>query len=333
MTQPPSPDFGSENPENPDASSPVGGGESGHVPVMPDEVLELLSPKAGERVLDCTLGRGGHCALMLPLIEPGGVYVGLDLDRSNLDYVAGRLGSPESRGETLRLESANFGEAPGVLDRLGIDGVDVILADLGFASTQVDDAERGLSFSQDGPLDMRLDLDGGTTAADMVNRLGERELADLIFKYGEERASRRIARKIVDQRGREPILRTGQLADICARAYGPARYRSRIHPATRTFQALRIAVNDELGNLELLLKELSGLARPGARVAIISFHSLEDRMVKRAFRGMADEGVGRLLTRKPLTAGEVERSNNPRSRSAKLRGFEFGGGSADKRDE
>jgi 16S rRNA (cytosine1402-N4)-methyltransferase len=228
------------------------------------------------------------------------------------------------------VEHANFVELPEVLGRFGIDRFGGLLADLGFASNQVDDPARGLSFRGfrgDGPLDMRLDASQGPTAAEIVNTLPERELADLIYRYGEERLSRRIARKIAERRAREPIETTSVLAELVRSCYPPAQRgpRARIDPATRTFQALRIAVNDELGALERLLAMLPEYAAPGANAVIISFHSLEDRLVKHTFAGFERDGLGTRLTRKPLEADEQECADNPRARSAKLRAFAFAG--------
>lgn len=299
--------------------------DPGHTAVLLNEVLDLLDlerDRPGRVVLDCTLGRGGHAAALIPRIGPGGVYVGLDLDEGNLAYAEARLGPiASSAGVGLHVVHASFAGAGVVLASLGIDRVDGVLADLGFASNQVDDASRGLSFRHDGPLDMRLDPAGPTTAADLVNRLGEQELADVLYLYGEERLSRRIARKIVQRRSDRPIKTTLELAEVCRRAYGPGAGRGgkRIDPATRTFQALRIAVNGELDALEALLARVPGLLADGGLCGIISFHSLEDRRVKRAFLDAERSGELERVTRKPVTASEQEQHDNPRSRSAKLR--------------
>ena len=292
-----------------------------HIPVLPEAVLDLLAPAPGQVFLDCTVGRGGHAVRIAPRLAPGGRYVALDMDPSNVQFVRQRLADGPVRVDLIR---ANFADSRAALDSLGVDAVDGLLADLGFASTQVDDPHRGLSFARQGPLDMRLDPDLPVSAADLVNGLHERELADLIFRYGEERLSRRIARKIVEARSQQPIKTTGRLAELCAAAYGAARHKQRIDPATRTFQALRIAVNHELENLEALLGALPVLVRPGARVAIISFHSLEDRLVKRSFASYVSQGLAERLTRKPVTAGEAEAATNRRSRSAKLRAIRWG---------
>ncbi len=294
---------------------------SGHLPVLPGEVVSLLSPGPGKVFLDCTLGRGGHASLLIPALGPGGRYIGLDVDGGNVSYSRSRLAPiAERSGVMLDVVHANFRTARRVLDELGVEAVDGLLADLGFASNQMDDGDRGLSFSMDGPLDMRLDPSGGVPAEQLVNTLPERELADLIYEYGEERLSRRIARKIVESRRNEPIKTTGRLAELVRRAYPrPKAGRHRIDPATRTFMALRIAVNDELGALSDLLAGLPGLLAPGGCAAIISFHSLEDRRVKHAFRSLKQEAGYELLTRKPVTAEANEIESNPRSRSAKLR--------------
>ena len=291
-----------------------------HIPVMVDPVLQFLEPAAGKIVLDCTLGRGGHAAAIIPRLAPGGRYIGLDLDPSNIQAARQKFADAPVPCDFVH---ANFAGAKAALDRLGVAGVDGLLADLGFSSWQLEDPSRGLSFNRQGPLDMRLDPTGPTTAADLVARLDERELADLIFNYGEERASRRIARKIVEIRRVEPIKTTRQIAEICSWAYGPAAHRSRIDPATRTFQALRIAVNDEMGNLQALLEQMPRLMRLEGRAVVISFHSLEDRLVKQAFAGWHVQGMARKLTKKPLIADESEQAANRRSRSAKLRAILF----------
>ncbi|MBI1368916.1 MAG: 16S rRNA (cytosine(1402)-N(4))-methyltransferase RsmH [Planctomycetes bacterium] len=304
-----------------DISHTQGAAEAGHVPVLMEQVLSVLSPRPGRTVLDCTLGRGGHAAAILPLLAPGGRYVGLDVDPTNIEHGRNTL---RHEGVQVDCVCTNFASARAVLDELNVARVDGVLADLGFASTQMADASRGLSFTAEGPLDMRLDPSLITTAADLLASLSETELADVIYEYGEERFSRRIARKIVAFRQSQPIKTTGQLADLCAAAYGGhGRGRHRIDPATRTFQALRIAVNDELGVLRRLLEELPRLLASGGRAAIISFHSLEDRMVKQAFLKWHQDGQAERLTKKPLIAGDAEIARNRRSRSAKLRGIEW----------
>lgn len=297
---------------------------TGHIPVLPELILTLMPPQPGQIMLDCTLGRGGHAALLIPRLAPGGVYIGLDVDPENLAFAQEKLEPLAKDAEVkLQLHQANFASAPQVLEKLGLAGVDRVLADLGFASNQMDNAERGMSFSKEGPLDMRLDPTLPNTAADLVNALPEAQLADLIFQYGEERLSRKIARKIVDARANRPMTTTTELAQVVREAYGPAARNSRIDPATRTFQALRIAVNAELEVLDMLLANLPAMLNPGGRVGIISFHSLEDRKVKQAFAGWRQDGIGKPITKKPVTAEAQELQLNPRSRSAKLRVFEM----------
>lgn len=301
----------------------MGSSESVHVPVLPGEVLDWLDPGPGDVVLDCTLGRAGHASLIVPKLVPDGRYIGLDVDPANIEHGHKVLKDAAVRVDLVK---SNFAAARSVLDSLGIDRADLVLADLGFASTQMSDAARGFSFMAEGPLDMRLDPSLGVTAADLVAGLSEKELADVIYRYGEERLSRKIARKIVEERSRSPILSTTDLARVVREAYGGGRRwqgSSKLDPATRTFMALRIAVNEELGALERLLEALPGLVSGGGRAAIISFHSLEDRRVKRAFVDMEQSGVGKRLTKKPVTATEAELYANPRSRSAKLRVFEW----------
>lgn len=283
---------------------------SRHVSVLADEVLRLLDPQPGQVVVDCTVGAGGHTELLANRVAPAGRVIGLDQDQAMLE-----LARPALRDLPVTLIYRNFEDVAGVLQELQIDRVDVVLADLGFSSDQLADPTRGLSFQQDGPLDMRLDPTRGEPARALVQRLHERELADLFWRYGEERYSRRIARQIVEARQTARIVTTGQLAEL-VRHCVPRSKGHAIDPATRVFQALRIAVNDELGALERLLEALPGCLKPGGRAAIISFHSLEDRLVKRAFRR---KDIWVEVTRKPVTAGAEEVARNPRARSAKLR--------------
>ncbi|MFA9478357.1 16S rRNA (cytosine(1402)-N(4))-methyltransferase RsmH [Phycisphaerales bacterium AB-hyl4] len=298
----------------------------GHVPVLMQPVLSLLAAQPGEVMLDATLGRGGHAAAIVPQLGRGGHYIGLDLDAGNLAAAGDRLRPiAEEADVRLTLEHASFADAASVLRRCGVERVDGLLADLGFASTQMDDPSRGLTFSGAGPLDMRLNQDQPLTAATLVNTLSQHDLADLIYRYGEERLSRRIARKIVEARAESPIETTAALAELVRRAYGPQGRKSRIDPATRTFMALRIAVNGELEALDALLAALPGMLATGGRAVLISFHSLEDRRVKRAFAGWREAGEAELLTRKPVVADDAERDANPRSRSAKLRALRWQG--------
>jgi 16S rRNA (cytosine1402-N4)-methyltransferase len=282
------------------------------VSVLSREVVELLAPAPGQVFVDATVGAGGHTRLLAERVGPTGRVIGLDQDAGMLE-----LARPRLAGLPVTLVHANFERLPQALRDLGVEAVDGVLADLGVCSDQLDEAGRGLSFQQSGPLDMRMDPRSGETAADLLRRLSERELADLIYTYGEERFSRRIARKIVETRKQAPLETTEQLAELVRRCVPrPKGRRHVIDPATRVFQALRIAVNDELGALERLLAALPRCLRPGGRAALISFHSLEDRRVKQAFR---DREIWQVLTRKPVQAGADEVRDNPRARSAKLR--------------
>lgn len=281
-----------------------------HVPVLPREAVALLDPKPAEVWVDATTGAGGHARLIAERVLPGGRVIGLDQDPSMLDVARASLA-----GLPVTLVHANFDQLTAVLRSVGMNEVDGLIADLGFASNQMDAADRGLSFQRDGPLDMRLDSTSGETAADLVARLSEYDLAKVFYEFGEERHSRRVARKIVETRKQTPIRTTAQLADLVRSCVPRERGRS-FEPATRVFQALRIAVNDELGSLERLLAQLPRIVKPGGRVGIISFHSLEDRRVKQVFQ---DRAVWEPVTKKPVQAGDDEVRDNPRSRSAKLR--------------
>src|SRR5262245_47789909 len=283
-----------------------------HVSVLPAEVLAYLDPKPGEVMVDATVGAGGHARLIAQELQPGGRLIGLDRDDAMLE-----LARPRLEGLPVTLLPGNFDSLRSVLDGLGLAAVDGVVADLGVCSDQLDAAERGFSFQQPGPLDMRMDPSRGEPARALLRRLSERELADLIYQYGEERFSRRIARRIVEVRKEQPLETTEHLADLVRRCVPrPKGRRGAIHPATRTFQALRIAVNDELGALERLLEALPGCLKPGGRAVVISFHSLEDRQVKQAFR---NKETWEVLTPKPIQAGDDEVRANPRARGAKLR--------------
>jgi 16S rRNA (cytosine1402-N4)-methyltransferase len=302
-----------------------------HIPVLVEEVLQVLSPQPGDVVVDCTTGLGGHSDALARVIGPDGCIIGFDLDPANLARSTARL---RTDGVSFTPIHGSFVTVPEHLAALGLLA-NVVLADLGFSSNQMDDPLRGFSFSEDGPLDMRLDPNSSPSAADLVNNLGERELADVIYEYGEEPLSRKIARILAQNRRSEPILTTARLARLVQEAYGRRARTSRMHPATRTFMALRIAVNDELGALRGLLDWIvrsaepeavsgNGCLAPGARVAVIAFHSLEDRLVKHAFADLAKRGLATRLTKKPLTPSETELNANPRSRSAKLRAVRIG---------
>lgn len=297
-----------------------------HLPVLPDEVLSWLSPTPGARVLDGTLGGGGHSALILQAIGPEGRLFGIDQDPEAIAEAQARLAAI---GDNVEIRRGNFSEVLPVWPQEPLDG---ILLDLGVSSHQLDTASRGFSFMREGPLDMRMDPHQATSAADLVNAMSERDLADVIWRYGEERHSRAVARAIASRRTERPFETTSDLVAVVEKVV--PRAKDGIHPATRTFQGLRIAVNDELGVLERALPAAISRLKPGGRLAVISFHSLEDRMVKQFFRDEAKGCVcpprvpmcvcGRkptleILTPKPVVATPEENARNPRARSAKLR--------------
>jgi 16S rRNA (cytosine1402-N4)-methyltransferase len=277
-----------------------------------DEVLHWLDPRAGAVIVDGTVGAGGHARAIAERVQPGGRVVGLDRDPEML-----ALAAQTTAGLPITLVHSSYSDLSEELEEFGLESIDGLLLDLGLASDHLGWPHRGFSFAVDGPLDMRFDPQAKLTAAHLVNTLRAEELADLFFQYGEERYSRRIARRIVEDRRVEPITTTGRLAQLVRQSipgkWGP------IDPATRVFQALRIKVNDELGQLDTLLEQLPDLLRPGGRAVIISFHSLEDRRVKWAFR---NDPLLQVLTKKPVTASAEEVHRNPRARSAKLRAVE-----------
>jgi 16S rRNA (cytosine1402-N4)-methyltransferase len=291
-----------------------------HVPVLLAEVIAGLAPRPGGRYIDGTLGGGGHAAAILEASAPDGRLLGIDADPAALAAAGARLAP---FGARATLVHGNFRDLVGLAQVAETVPVDGILLDLGISSYQLDTPERGFSFQADAPLDMRMDPTADETAADLVNTVPEGALADLIYRYGEERGSRRIARLIAEARRKRPITTTGQLAAIVERALGGRR--GKVHPATRTFQGLRIAVNRELESLEAVLPQAVELLRPGGRLAVIAFHSLEDRIVKQFFRRESGYGGAevsarlRIVTKKPIEAGEEEARANPRARSAKLR--------------
>ncbi len=297
-----------------------------HVPVLLDEVVAALQPREGGRFIDCTVGLGGHAAAILENISPSGQLLGIDADPDAITASQKRL---SAYGEAVTLVNDNFVNLEAICERYHFHPVDGILFDLGVSSLQLDTAHRGFSFQLDAPLDMRFNPGQGLTALDIVNRFSEQELAKLIERYGEERHSRRIARNIVQSR---PIATTTQLAQLIEQAL--AGRRARIHPATKTFMALRIAVNNELQNLELALEQTLNLLRPGGRLAVISYHSLEDRIVKQFMRYAASSCICppgtvicrcghvptlKLISRKVIKPTSLEMESNPRSRSARLR--------------
>jgi 16S rRNA (cytosine1402-N4)-methyltransferase len=288
-----------------------------HVPVLLKEVLELLHVRPDGTYIDATLGAGGHALEVLRILQQGkGKLLGVDRDPAALAVARARLRGLE---EQLIVWQGNFAEIDTLHASSGLPPADGVLADLGLSSLQLEDAWRGFSFNLKGPLDMRMDPETGTTAQEIVNRTPERELADLIFKLGEERHSRRIARAIVKAR---PIRITTELAQVVTRAIPSRAGLHHLHPATRTFMALRLAVNRELENLEAFLRKVLGVLAPGGRVVVLSFHSLEDRLVKRAFQAWQRQGRARILTRKVIRPSEAELRANPRARSARLRAAE-----------
>jgi len=303
-------------------TGPVG---AAHVPVMVAEVVEWLRPRPGARLIDATLGLGGHAAALLAAAA-GAHLLGLDRDPAALARARVRL---EPEADRVVLRQASFAELPVVLAELGWDGADAVVLDLGASSLQLDDPARGFSFRADGPLDMRVDPRAERDAAEVVNEWSERDLARTIAAYGEEPRARAIARAIVRAR---PMRTTGELARVVASVLGPGRHGR--HPATRTFQAIRIAVNDELAHLDRFLADGYAVLRPGGRLAVLAYHSLEDRRVKEAFRRWAADCLCpprvspcacgwsarvRLLTRRPLRPSPAEVARNPRARSARLR--------------
>jgi 16S rRNA (cytosine1402-N4)-methyltransferase len=286
-----------------------------HVPVLLRETLAILELWEGLVVVDGTVGAGGHARAILPAIGPTGMLIGLDRDSEILVPARAAL-EAEAAGAGIRfsLHHLSYSDMASALRANGQACCDRVLLDLGVSSMQLDRPERGFSFMADGPLDMRMDQQDDRTAAAWLANVGERELADVLYRYGGERHSRRIARRIVEHRKRGRIVRTSQLAEIVASAMpGPARG-GRIHPATRTFQAIRIMLNDELGELERGLEAAVRCLRPGGRLAVISFHSAEDRIVKHFLRERCD-----VVTKKPIEATPGEVRENPRARSAKLR--------------
>jgi 16S rRNA (cytosine1402-N4)-methyltransferase len=287
-----------------------------HEAVMVAETVEALAPARGGFYVDCTVGLGGHARAIL---DAGATrLIGVDRDPDALAHAAAALTPYADRVELVH---GDYRDTGSILAGRGIAAVDGALADLGVSSMQLDAPDRGFSFRRDEPLDMRMDRSQGPTAADLLREVREEDLADVIFQFGEERYSRRIARAIVTARRAAPILRTGQLAAIIRRSI-PSRGRQRIDPATRTFQALRIWVNRELDGLDLFLTGVARLLSIGARLVVISFHSLEDRIVKQTFRALARGAALRLLTKRPLAPSEAEVARNPRARSAKLRAIE-----------
>ncbi|MBN1973612.1 MAG: 16S rRNA (cytosine(1402)-N(4))-methyltransferase RsmH [Sedimentisphaerales bacterium] len=287
-----------------------------HIPVLAATLVEQINLPTDAVMVDTTIGHGGHSFLFAKKLSQDGLIVGMDVDEDALPKAKAVL--KEVNCKVILIHS-NFSQISERLCEQGIEKVDFILADLGLCSGQIDNNKFGLSFQTNMPLDMRIDKRLRHSAADIVNRTDEKSLADLIFKYGQDRASRRIARFIVSHRKENKITTTGQLAEIVCRALGNKGNRSRIHPATRTFQALRIAVNQELDNLEKLLISAPKLLNKNGWIAVISYHSLEDRIVKYDFRQNGTDGIYKIITKKPLIPSQEEIDENHRARSAKLR--------------
>jgi 16S rRNA (cytosine1402-N4)-methyltransferase len=288
-----------------------------HLPVLVEDVVEALKLREGMVVVDCTVGLGGHSSEILRRIGPAGRLIGMDFDKANVERTREKLS-----GGNVVLRHGNFAGVPKVLAEEGIEKVDGLLADLGVASPQIDDPSRGFSYREDGPLDMRMDNSRGETAAAVVNRMGEEELAKLLMELGDEEDAFEIATLIVERRAKKRIERTGELMEIICEARSFTLKRAagaKLHPAARTFQALRMIVNRELANLQRLLAVIPQVVRGGGRAVIIGFHSGEDRLVKRAFKEGLELGVYSEIAREPVVASEEEQRRNPRSRSAKLR--------------
>jgi len=304
------------------------GSAGSHAPVLLDEAVAWLAPQPGGRYCDATVGAGGHTLALLERSSPDGRLIGLDRDPTAIAAARDRL---QPFGDRVTLVHARFSDARAVLERLGMIPVDGFLVDLGVSSPQLDRAERGFSFRHDGPLDMRMDPTSGESAAELLRRVDEAELTRIIRDHGEERHAARVARAIIEARRAGPVETTGKLAAIVARAL--PRHEHGKNPATRTFQALRITVNDELGELERFLAVVTDCLRPGGRLVVIAFHSLEDRIVKQRLRQLAGRGGGagaaaagpaqlRLLTKHVVVPSDEERARNPRARSARLRAAE-----------
>jgi 16S rRNA (cytosine1402-N4)-methyltransferase len=295
-----------------------GGGRASHVPVLLKEAIDFLAVRRGGTYIDATVGLGGHSYEIAKRLGAPGHLIGLDKDPSALEIARKKLAPQSADWPEITLLHRSFAEIANGEQAATVDG---ILADIGVSSLQLDNAARGFSFQAEGPLDMRMDPHAERTAEQVVNHLDERQLADVIYEFGEERRSRRIARAICRSR---PIRSTAHLADVISAAARPMNQAERrIHPATRTFQALRIFVNRELDDLKALLAAAPQILKPGGRIIVISFHSLEDRIVKDAFRdGAMKDMYYRILTKKPVTASEEESDRNPRARSAKLRAAE-----------
>jgi 16S rRNA (cytosine1402-N4)-methyltransferase len=290
--------------------------EKYHTPVLLNEILDYLNLSPGQTIVDATVGTGGHSLKIMERIMPGGRLIGIDRDEESLAIAAKRL---SALGSACQFTYGNFTDIDEILKSANVKKIDGVLFDLGVSSFQLSNPERGFSFQKEGPLDMRLDRNSYISAYDLVNNLNEEEISNLLWTFGEERWHNRIARFLIREREKHPIATTAELSDIILRAV-PYKYRYyRIHPATRTFQAVRIAVNRELETLQIAIKKAVELLHQKSRICVISFHSLEDRIVKLSFREFAAKGLLNIITPKPLTARHAETVENPSSRSAKLR--------------
>jgi len=287
-----------------------------HIPVMPAEVMEWLDPEPSDCLVDCTLGLGGHSRLLASRLSAAGRLIGIDRDAESLEIARKNLGMLACRTDFVHEDFRNIDS---ILEGLGVQQIDGILFDLGISSFQLDNPERGFSLKEEGPLDMRMDKASFISAYDLINSLSEKEISSILKKFGDERWHHRIARRIV---ARRPIQSTKELGDAVLSAMPPRQRWQKIHPATRTFQAFRIAVNRELESIEIALDKCIPFLNPGARICVISFHSLEDRISKQKLRAYAQTGELRLLTKKPLGPQEDEVNDNPRARSARLRAAE-----------
>jgi len=286
-----------------------------HIPVLLKEAVEILNPKPKEVFIDATFGDGGHSTEILKKILPGGKLLAIDWDK---DAAEKAKKSENFQKPEITIVNENYADLPEIVKKLKFPKADGLIVDLGFSTGQLESG-KGFSFLKNELLDMRFSKNSELTAAEVINSFSEKDLADIFFKYGEERFSRRIAKEIFIERKKKRILTALELAEIIKRSVPKNYERKRIHPATRVFQALRIYVNSELENLKTLLVEMEGILNPGSRVAIISFHSLEDRIVKTHFKELEKEDKAKILTKKPITASEEEARDNPKSRSAKLR--------------
>ena len=288
-----------------------------HLPVLLSQVLQYLDPAPGDTILDATIGGGGHAAEILKKISPGGRLIAIDRDSEAIERTSQRF--KNQKDNEIIFINDNFRNIDRIVEKTGIAGIDGAVFDFGISSFQVDEGRRGFSFLRDGPLDMRFDPGQKLSAFEVINRFGREEITEIIREYGEERHAKLLASAICADRQKKKIGTTGELTDIILKTVGKKYSRQRIHPAARTFQALRIFVNDELSSIEEGISKTISQLRPGSRICVVSFHSLEDRIVKNIFRDTARSGTIGILTKKPLYPDQKEQKENPRSRSAKLR--------------